>query len=360
MRLMMTLDAVGGVWRYAVDLAAALADDGVACLLVGSGPRPDKQQRQACEALPNTMLYWTDLPLDWMVDSPAELDAIAPTLLSMADCWGADLIHLNLPSQAAAMKGRLPVVVASHSCLPTWWQAVKTDPMPAGWQWQRSINRQGFDRASAVLVPTFSHGQALSRAYGAVPNLTVVPNATASRGSTVEKEAFVLAAGRWWDEAKGLSILDAASQLCSWPVVLAGSTAGPNGTNVTIDHATPVGLLSSDMMWDHMQRAAIFTSAALYEPFGLAVLEAASSGAALVLSDIPTFRELWDGAAIFVPTRDPDRLAAAINYLAGNAIERQTFSERALERAKTFTLARQKGQVLKAYSQAIAAKVAMA
>ena len=40
-----------------------------------------------------------------------------------------------------------------------------------------------------------------------------------------------------------------------------------------------------------------------FEPFGLAVLEAARAGCALVLSDIATFRELWDGAALFVARR---------------------------------------------------------
>ena len=49
---------------------------------------------------------------------------------------------------------------------------------------------------------------------------------------------------------------------------------------------------------------------ALYEPFGLAVLEAAQAGCALVLSDIPTFRELWDGAALFVAAATTPRLCA--------------------------------------------------
>ncbi len=48
----------------------------------------------------------------------------------------------------------------------------------------------------------------------------------------------------------------------------------------------------------------IFVSTSLYEPFGLAVLEAAQAGCPLVLSDIATFRELWDGAAIFFPPGD--------------------------------------------------------
>lgn len=36
---------------------------------------------------------------------------------------------------------------------------------------------------------------------------------------------------------------------------------------------------------------------------GLSVLEAAQAGCALVLGDIDSLRELWDGAATFVPER---------------------------------------------------------
>ena len=45
------------------------------------------------------------------------------------------------------------------------------------------------------------------------------------------------------------------------------------------------------------------------------MLEAAQAGCALVLSDIPTFRELWDGAAVFVPANDPTAAAAALDAL---------------------------------------------
>ena len=56
----------------------------------------------------------------------------------------------------------------------------------------------------------------------------------------------------------------------------------------------------------------MFASAARYEPFGLAVLEAAQSGLALVLADRPGFRELWDGAALFADPADPDAFTAAM------------------------------------------------
>ena len=54
----------------------------------------------------------------------------------------------------------------------------------------------------------------------------------------------------------------------------------------------------------------------LPEPFGLAVLEAAQAGCPLVLSDIATFRELWDGAALFFPPGDDATLANLLTKLA--------------------------------------------
>ncbi len=58
--------------------------------------------------------------------------------------------------------------------------------------------------------------------------------------------------------------------------------------------------------------SSVFASCARYEPFGLAVLEAAQAGMALVLSDIPSLREIWDGAAMFADPRDAAGFAAAL------------------------------------------------
>ena len=82
------------------------------------------------------------------------------------------------------------------------------------------------------------------------------------------------------------------------PVLAAGPTDGPDGARI----ALPPRPRRSDASAPTRSRAGspnapIFVSVARYEPFGLSVLEAAQAGCALVLSDIPTFRELWDGAA---------------------------------------------------------------
>jgi glycosyltransferase involved in cell wall biosynthesis len=48
----------------------------------------------------------------------------------------------------------------------------------------------------------------------------------------------------------------------------------------------------------------VYLSPARYDPFGLLPLQAALNGCALLLSDIPSYRELWDGAAEFFHSND--------------------------------------------------------
>src|SRR3954454_22732288 len=85
-----------------------------------------------------------------------------------------------------------------------------------------------------------------------------------------------------------------------------------------------------------MGRAAVFAHPARYEPFGLAVLEAALARCALVLGDIASLRELWDGAAVFVAPGDAAALAAACERLAADAGERGRRAAPARRRAARY------------------------
>src|ERR1700712_55481 len=114
-------------------------------------------------------------------------------------------------------------------------------PLPMVWSWQNQRNRQGLDRADGALIPSASHGAALVRAYGPVDHLDVVYNATNAESGEDRKEPFVLAAGRWWDEAKNAATLDRASACLSWPLVMAGSLRGPNGEAFSMLHARAAG-----------------------------------------------------------------------------------------------------------------------
>ena len=336
LRLLMTLDAVGGVWRYAMDLAGALRGGGVDTVFLGFGPPPSSAQRAEAESLGS--LDWADAPLDWLAEGPEALAPIPDMIAAAARRHGADLLQLNLPSQAAGLDTDRPVLVVSHSCVTTWFRAVRGTGLPPGWEWQRDINAQGLARADLVVSPSRSHAEALAACYGPLPNLHVVLNAiTAPEPSRAPEKPFILGSGRWWDEGKGGAVLDAAADLTNWSVRLLGPSHGPNGTAFTPQHATLEGELPHAGAMTLMREAGIFVSPSLYEPFGLAVAEAARMGLPLVLSDIPTFRELWDDAAIFVPPGDPEALAFALDRLACDPHQRRRLSEAARRRSRRFT-----------------------
>lgn len=355
-RVLMTVDAVGGVWRYAADLARGLGDIGIEVVLAGLGPAPGRDRVAELRGLNGVELVWLDAPLDWMVDDPAALDGVGPAIAEAAYRHGCDLVQVNVPSQAAGIGGALPVVAVHHSCVVTWWHAVKAGPLPEAWDWQRRLNRRGLDAVDAVVAPTWSHAKAVQRLYGAVPELEVVPNASLPDTREAVKKPLVFAAGRWWDEGKNGGVLDAAAVRLAWPVVMAGATEGPNGARFPIAHARALGEISADAVRGHMAEAAIVACPSLYEPFGLTALEAAHAGAALVLSDIPTFRELWSGAAVFADPRDPEAFAAALSSLALDAARRQELGERARERAGRFTLTAQATAMAGLYDAVLAAR----
>jgi glycosyltransferase involved in cell wall biosynthesis len=355
LRMLMTLDAVGGVWRYAVDLARGLGQREVECLLVGFGPPPGPDKIAEIESIANTSLVWPGEALDWLANDESELDGVARVLARLARDWRPNLLHLNLPSQAVGLpEDTPPLVVASHSCLASWWMAVRgDDPLPAGWDWQRRRTRDGLRRADRVVVPSESHAQATIAAYGRVERLDIVHNASPSAHGAPERQDVFLAAGRWWDEGKNGATLDAAARLISWPALMAGSTTGPNGQCCRLENARTLGELPGPAVAAWMEQAAVFVAPSLYEPFGLAVLEAAHRGAALVLADIPTFRELWQDAALFVPARDPRPYAEAIDRLMRDKVLRSRLARQARLRALDFTPERQIDGMLRVYSRAL-------
>ncbi len=58
--ILVTVDAVGGVWRYALDLAAGLEDEDIKIILTGFGPPPTAEQ--ILEIPRNCRLVWLAAP----------------------------------------------------------------------------------------------------------------------------------------------------------------------------------------------------------------------------------------------------------------------------------------------------------
>jgi hypothetical protein len=337
-----------------MDLAVGLSSRGVEVVFAGLGPRPSAAQRAEAENLGT--LRWLNEPLDWMAGGEADLDSLPGTLLRLAEKERVDLLHLNLPSQAYRLDTDLPVVAVSHSCVATWFRAVRGEACPPAWRWQETRNREGLLRADAAVAPSRSHARPLESCYGPLPHLSVVHNAAAPKPAAPGgRQDFALAAGRWWDDGKNGRVLDRAAALSTWPVRMAGSLRGPNGQGIALERAEALGELPPAALRSLMAQAGIFVSPSLYEPFGLAALEAALAETPLVLADIPTYRELWDGAALFAEPRSARSFADAINHLAADPKLRAEMGRLALARGKTYSPDRQLDAMLSAYAQARAA-----
>lgn len=336
-KILMTVDAVGGIWQYALDLASEFRSR-ADIMLVVLGPSPTRDQlREAQET--GCALTATSLPLDWIVGDQASVDASGGVLADMAQQSGVDLVHLNHPSAAASARFPVPVIAVCHSCVATWWQTVRGGSLPEAFMWRTVLTEQGYRAANRLLAPTQAFADLTAEIYDLPEPPLVVRNGRRidlpSHHET--PDVFVFTAGRLWDEGKNVVTLDRAAARSSLTVIAAGSLTGPNGTRIHVRHIKPAGQLSTAQVRQFLIRRPIFASAALYEPFGLAVLEAAQAGCALVLSDIPVFRELWDGVALFVPPRDDSAFAEAFEWLFQHRNMRHAFGQAARERATRYS-----------------------
>ncbi|HLV67586.1 MAG TPA: glycosyltransferase family 4 protein [Polyangiaceae bacterium] len=346
-RVLMTADTVGGVFSYAVELSRELAETGVEITLVTMGRSLTDAQREELSSIPNLRCLETTYALEWMEDPWKDVDAAAAWLLEAEATFRPDVIHLNGFAHAALPWSR-PVFVVAHSCVASWFRAVRGQELPPAYAEYGRRVRAGLAGATLVVAPTAAFLAELSAVYGELPWTRVIPNGIRPDGfQPATKEPFFLAAGRLWDAAKNLELVARCAHRLPWPVLVAGELRGsPPGPAVRW-----LGARSRAELSALMGRAAVFLHPARYEPFGLAPLEAALSGAALVLGDIPALREIWGPAALFVPPDANDAFVNAASRLAEDAALRAELSARARARALELSAGRMARAYLDAYRE---------
>jgi glycogen(starch) synthase len=356
-KILMTADTLGGVWPYALELARALGDQDIQVALATMGAPLARDQRKDVRKLPNVQLLESSFKLEWMEKPWFDLARAGQWLLDIESRVKPDVVHFN-SYLFASLNFHAPKLVAGHSCVLSWWRAVKGEPAPSEWNWYRYQVARALRAADLLIAPSHAMLAALQRHYGPLRAAEVIPNGRdPERFTPLIKEEFVLIAGRLWDEAKNLAALVQVAPEIPWPVYVAGEVKHPNGSEAPVSHVRFLGQLSSAALAPWYGRAAIYALPARYEPFGLSVLEAGLSGCALVLGDIPSLRENWDEAALFVPPRDSEGLKRALRSLIEQPQLRESYARRARNRALEFTAQRMLTGYLSAYSELMMTKV---
>ena len=355
--ILMTADTVGGVWTYALELTRALQPHGVEVQLALMGPPLTPAQRADAENIPNLSLFKSDYKLEWMPDCWADVKRAGDWLLHLASRLCPDVIHLNGYAHAS-LPWRGPILVVGHSCVFSWWQAVHGSEPDAEWQRYKREVTSGLRAADMVVAPSAAMLNALKTHYGKLENSRVIPNGRDTQSfNPGEKQPFILSAGRLWDAAKNISCVAELAAELPWRVCVAGEVEAPQQSRQQTtfsEGCEALGPLPEAELREWFGAASIYALPALYEPFGYTPLEAGLSGCALVLGDIVSLRETWDGAAVFVDPRDRRALKTELLRLIENDRYRYEMACRAHMRALQFTPERMAQDYLDAYNELLA------
>ncbi|MBD3345179.1 MAG: glycosyltransferase [Chitinivibrionales bacterium] len=356
-KVLMSADAMGGVWTYVLELSRGLRDYGVEVIVATMGRRLSPQQRAVARKVTNLHVEEKSFKLEWMQEPWEDVRRAGMWLLELESMHSPDIVHLNgyahgfLPFSA-------PVIVVAHSCVYSWFSAVKGDRPPKIWRrYYRNVKR-GLNAAGYLVAPSRAMLQEVQRYYGPLSHnrYSVLYNGYSLPGKieSTQKEEIFVSAGRVWDEAKNMAFLDCISSKLKWPLYIAGDSIAPNGVSVTLGKSMYMGGISHGSVLDLLNRASVYVSAAFYEPFGLSALEAATCGCALVLPDIPSSREIWNNNALYASPNDPEKYCEILNMVAEKPGLRKEMARRAQVHAAGFSSSKMASDYMQLYSTMIA------
>lgn len=289
--------------------------------------------------------------LEWMAEPWEDVARAGRWLRGLEEQVRPDVVHLNGYAHAA-LPWCAPTVVVGHSCVLSWWESVHGEAAPPEWGRYCEAVAHGLRSADRVVAPSAAMLEALGRHYGPLPTSRVIPNGRdPSLFAPGAKEEMVLSVGRLWDQAKNTVALAAVAPDLPWPVYLAGEEKHPDGGEARHDGVRLLGRLTPRELAPWFARAAVYALPARYEPFGLSAVEAGLAGCALVLGDIPSLREVWGDAAVFVPPDDTAALREALLGLMRDGERRCRLAARARQRALRYTPGRMADGYLRAYGE---------
>lgn len=347
MKILMTTDTVGGVWHYTLDLASCMLEEQISVVLLAMGPKPDKAQQAQVDKLSNVKFYHMSCKLEWMDDPWDDMDAAGDWIKEIYNKENPDTIHFNHYAHVS-LGWTCPVILVAHSCVASWWKAVKNEALPEKYNRYFQTVKAALHSADTVVSPTASMLESYQQLYGRLPNARVIHNGFSGSGTDKKKKPIIFSMGRLWDEAKNISLILQSAKWIKGNIYIAGdrkeNTQCPK-------HVTFLGQLSRQEIFDWLSISKLYVLPVKYEPFGLSFLEAASHKCALVGGRIPTMQELWNDSMTYTSVSNAKELARACNKLLNDESYCDRMGLKAYQNAQNYTLGNKKDQYMKLYAK---------
>lgn len=354
MRVLMTTDTVGGVWSYTKELSSGLLNAGYAVALVSLGRMPSQEQQTWADAQEEqwgTRFRYEalDTPLEWMTENGSAFSSAAPFLDRVVAEFGAELL-LSSQYCFGALESAIPRAVVAHSDVLSWAEACRPEGLEQS-KWlenYRQLVQTGLDQADAVVAPTQWMLDALARNFRLPDEQHVIANGRtlAESHADASRTMQAVTAGRLWDEAKNLKMLEKVDSPI--PLLITGETEYESA-NLSIEGADIrlLGALDESGLLRLFGESAIYICTSRYEPFGLAPLEAALCGCMVLANDIPSLREVWEDSALYFS--GPESLSSWLWRLSDHPWLLNEAREIAVTRARELTAERMTAGYLKLF-----------
>ena len=342
MRVLLTTDTIGGVWTFTKELAAGLLQAGNDVALVSFGRSPSPEQTAWCSATRteygSAFRYDSSTtPLEWMPANGSAYSDAEPLLLRVAGEFLPQILHSN-QFCFGSLPLETPRLITAHSDVLSWAAACRPAGLDASpWLAQyRSLVHRGLGGADAVVAPTQWMMSELHRHFPIGCESYVILNGRSiDVGAANTNTALqAVSAGRLWDEAKNVAILSEVD--CSFPIVIAGNACqGELDAPSFSPRVTFLGELEENDLLGLFRASSIYLATSIYEPFGLAPLEAALCGCAIVANDIPSLREVWANGALYF--ENSESLNRTLWELSESPAKLECCRRASLQRALQFT-----------------------
>jgi glycosyltransferase involved in cell wall biosynthesis len=273
-------------------------------------------------------------------------------LKEVAREFRAELLHSNQFCYGAA-KLRIPIIVTAHSDVLSWARACRGERLEES-PWLRrycELVQRGLEHATALTAPTDWMLQALRLSFHVPDETYAIANGRTIHAARAKKRRLqAVTAGRLWDEAKDVALLGEVRS--PFRLVVAGEMQGNGSALASLRNVEFCGALREDEMLRLFAESAVYVCTSRYEPFGLAPLEAALAGCAVLVRDIASLREVWEDAAIYF--NDAHELSAMLTELAERPALLCEAQEQACRRAQLYTREQMTSAYQALYAQVLA------